>query len=665
MAAANCVSYISHFAAAFFYYNNSERRSDMYLLPVPKEVVYRESEYALPHKAQIVLAQSCTQQVYEYALLLKESLQECGCSCSVRRGGSGGTVSLAADESMPEQKYYLEIGEKGIRIVGGGDSGILYAVQTLRQILQQSGLLLPHMEVTDWPDYEVRGFYHDAARGRVPRMEWLEALVDTLSFYKINQLQLYIEHSYLFAGMSELWRDDTPLTSDDILALDRYCQKRGVELVPSLSTFGHLYKLLSTTQYRRYCELPDAGGQPFGFKQRMDHHTINVSDKDAFSLICDMIAQFLPLFSSKRFNICADETFDLGRGKNKERAEREGKDRLYMDYVKKLCAFVTEQGSTPMLWGDVLLGFPQLASELPEEAICLNWGYAPDQSEESTRIYAGTGVRQYVCPGVGGWNQFINLQRSAYENISRMSSYGVKYGCEGLLNTDWGDFGHINHPAFSIPGMICGAAASWNAGELPEYERLNRQISVLQYGDASERFSGLTGILSEQVSFGWHDAVLLKELWAPQGKEELCARLEESRAQIKTGPQKCKKIEECIHELKRCTRTMEGAKRRMVYPYLLAAQGIQIFNQIGELLLDAVCGDASCAQTDFDRADAGENRTELSRRAYDTASALEEWYYHYRTLWNTVSRESELYRVSEVIFWYADTLRERVAKYTW
>ena len=34
-----------------------------------------------------------------------------------------------------------------------------------------------------------------------------------------------------------------------------------------------------------------------------------------------------------------------------------------MDYVKKLCAFVTEQGSTPMLWGDVLLGFPQLASE--------------------------------------------------------------------------------------------------------------------------------------------------------------------------------------------------------------------------------------------------------------------------------------------------------------
>ena len=103
----------------------------------------------------------------------------------------------------------------------------------------------------------------------------------------------------------------------------------------------------------------------------------------------------------------------------------------------------------------------------------------------------------------------------------------------------------------------------------------------------------------------------------------------------------------------------------MVYPYLLAAQGIQIFNQIGELLLDAVCGDAGCAQTDFDRADAGKNRTEFSRRAYDTASALEEWYYHYRTLWNTVSRESELYRVSEVIFWYADTLRERVAKYTW
>ena len=29
--------------------------------------------------------------------------------------------------------------------------------------------------------------------------------------YKLNQLQLYVEHTYLFRDFSEMWRDQTPL----------------------------------------------------------------------------------------------------------------------------------------------------------------------------------------------------------------------------------------------------------------------------------------------------------------------------------------------------------------------------------------------------------------------------------------------------------------------
>lgn len=322
-----------------------------------------------------------------------------------------------------------------------------------------------------------------------------------------------------------------------------------------------------------------------------------------------------------------------------------------------------------MLWGDVLLGFPELASELPKEAICLNWGYAPDQSEDSTRIYAGTGVRQYVCPGVGGWNQFVNLQRSAYENISRMSRYGITYGCEGLLNTDWGDFGHINHPAFSIPGMICGAAASWNREALPEYDKLNAQISAVEYADSSERFTGITGLLSEQDSFGWHDAVFLKEIWEPAGRQTVYDELAKLKNKIETAPEKCEKIKACIRDLKACTRTMPQEKRAEVYPYLLAADGMQIFNTIGLLIwksLSEVGGAESCTpKEEHHYSNPNERLQALRQKAYDTAAELEEWYYHYRILWGSVSRESELYRIGEVIFWYADMLRERVAENTW
>jgi len=40
------------------------------------------------------------------------------------------------------------------------------------------------------------------------------------------------------------------------------------------------------------------------------------------------------------------------------------------------------------------------------------------------------------------------------------------------------------------------------------------------------------------------------------------------------------------------------------------------------------------------------------------AEAFEIWYYEYRRQWHKISRESELYRIGELIFWLADYIRE-------
>ena len=61
--------------------------------------------------------------------------------------------------------------------------------------------------------------------------------------------------------------DDTPLTAAEILELDRYCAERGIELVPSLSCFGHLYKVLSSQGYSHLCELEDSEKMPFSLRE--------------------------------------------------------------------------------------------------------------------------------------------------------------------------------------------------------------------------------------------------------------------------------------------------------------------------------------------------------------------------------------------------------------
>ena len=62
------------------------------------------------------------------------------------------------------------------------------------------------MQIMDAPDMPNRGYYFDQTRGRILKLEELKKIADRMSLYKLNQLQLYVEHTYLFRDFSEMWR---------------------------------------------------------------------------------------------------------------------------------------------------------------------------------------------------------------------------------------------------------------------------------------------------------------------------------------------------------------------------------------------------------------------------------------------------------------------------
>lgn len=613
----------------------------MYLLPRPQEITEKEGSFSITTETAIVLADSCETVSRKHAMFLQEEIShDTGITVPVLKGAEtvkGIYLVLEKDaQDWKEEEYTLAINENGIRVTGATTQGLLYGIQTLRQIIRQEGAYLTALEIHDYPAVEARGFYHDVTRGRVPKMSWLKELADTLSFYKINQLQLYIEHTYLFRNLSEMWRDDTPLTAEDILELDAYCKERGIDLVPSISSFGHLYKLLCTKQYRHLGEMPELADDPFTMHGRMHHHTINPTLEESYELIVGMIREYMSLFTSKYFNICADETFDLGKGASKPVADEKGLENMYIGYVNRLCEYVISQGKRPMFWGDVICGFPNFITELPKETICLNWGYGWNEQEHNTRKLAEAGAVQYVCPGVGGWNQFLNLYKNAYLNITKMCAYGEKYGAIGVLNTDWGDFGHINHPTLSIPGIIYGAAFSWSREEI-SFEEINREISLLQYGDTSEKLLEIMTKLADLSVFGWWHMVMCND--HPEEVENIMNRFKEA-GKVEEARESNKKVEPLLKELRICGRTVAPGCRKELLPVYLGTEAIEILNTIGLVL-------------------SGE---EFSKEELNVlAEKLEKWYMKYKDLWRTVSRESELYQVTDIICNYSDKLRDLAA----
>lgn len=610
----------------------------MKLIPKPQVVEEWSGFFQLRYTDRITLDLGCPVSCLDTAQLLQQEIQEqTGLYLTLDRRGENKHpgVELAVESVLKPEAYSLTVMPHGICVLGGSDRGLLWGVQTLRQLIRQYGCLIPCVEISDYPDLNARGLFYDVTRGRIPTVDFLKSLVDKCSFYKLNQLHLYIEHTFLFDGIWETVRDDTPLTAQDILELDDYCRVRHVELVPSIATLGHLYKVLRGKTYGYLAELEE-GDREFSFYGRMEHHTLDVTQRASLELVYSMIDQYAPLFTSRLFNINGDEVFDLGKGRGKKRAEEIGSHQMYVDWIGKICTHVKELGFRPMFWGDVIIEDPEKIAQLPQDIICMNWDYDPQFREDHAQKLAATGVAQYLCPGLQGWNKMLNHYDDAYRNLHKMATLAHKYGGEGLLVTEWGDYGHMQDPESTIGLIPYAGAMGWNR-DIPEKTELDEAVSLVEYGDISGDLVFTLTRLSDQAVMTWADAVVFSEISRGRMPEHTMEEFHRDyggriRERLAQREAKEKNILECQEQLGVLMRTMR--ERRRMLPYFLMSDGQRLLNEFAQWIY----GTYSCPRA--------------------LADAIERWFMEYKKLWRSTSRESELYRLSEVIFWMTDRLRD-------
>ncbi len=435
------------------------------LLPMPQSIVYEDGVCDL----HAVSLKGCTDTVPSF---VKEALSTfCG----------GGEVSLSVEcgEDTTAEAYRLVLKPLCITITAAGYKGVFYALQTLLQ-LRQNGDTVPCMTIEDKPDYAYRGFYQDVSRGRIPTVETVKHLVDRLSALKYNSLQLYIEHTHRFAEYVGINDDLGYYTDDEIREIDRYCREHCIELVPSLSSFGHLYYLLESAQYRHLCEMPDHIPTQHNWHDRLIHHTIDPTNPESLSLITSLMAQYIPLFTSDRFNICCDETFDLCKGKNA------GGDvaATYVAFVSQLVAFLKNHGKTVMMWGDIVMQHPEVLSQLPDGIEYLNWCYDMKGNGLKPELLAEHGKPQIVCPSVHSHKRFVEKIVYNRPNIAAVLEAGKAHDAVGMLNTNWGDYGHVCFDEGMLYGLAYGGAKSWNVSGTDE--TFDDAVCALVYRSSTE-----------------------------------------------------------------------------------------------------------------------------------------------------------------------------------
>jgi hypothetical protein len=421
-------------------------------------------------------------------------------------------VHTQPDSSLPPEGYTLDVTSGGIRITFRDERGSRYARATLAQLVADHPAGLPGVRIRDWPDFATRGYMLDVSRDRVPTRETLERIVGICALARINHFELYTEHTFAYADHEVVWRDASPITADDVRWLDARCAEHGIDLVANQNCFGHMARWLAHEPYRSWAEAPD------GFEPAPGYHMspavlAPTPENAAFALA--LFAELLPNFSSRRVNVDCDETFDLGHGKSRELVARLGKERVYIDHVRRIVEPLAADGYAVHYWADIVRKEPALARDLPDTATPVCWTYeapsaldgaaaALDPStgallaqlgvdleamsgfDANTRPLAEAGLPFWVAPGTSAWDSLVGRIDNARANLLDAAHVGAERGATGYLITDWGDNGHLQPPSVSFGPILFGGAQAWCTASNADVD-LAATLDSLAFQDRTHR----------------------------------------------------------------------------------------------------------------------------------------------------------------------------------
>ncbi|MBP7275475.1 MAG: family 20 glycosylhydrolase [Kiritimatiellae bacterium] len=400
----------------------------------------------------------------------------------------------AADPS-PEA-YRLEIAHPRIRIAASHPVGAARALATLRQLCRASEAI-PVGVADDAPAFTTRGVMLDISRDRVPTMATLRTLVDLFAELKFNRLELYTEHTFAYARHPEVWAHASPMTPDEIRALDDLCASRFIELVPNQNSFGHMERWLRLARYRDLAEAPDGWIAPWGPEVRSPT-TLYPGDPRALELVGSLYDELLPCFRSDSVNVGGDETWELGQGRSRARCEREGKGRVYLDYLLGLHRLCVARGRTMHFWGDMILHYPELIPEIPRDVIALDWGYEAEHPfDDECAKFSASGLSFFVCPGTSSWNSIAGRGENARVNLRGAAAAGLRHGAAGYLVTDWGDNGHWQPLPVSFLPWAAAAEHAWSGSEARRDDAIHDAAARHVFRDADGRVARAAEMLSE------------------------------------------------------------------------------------------------------------------------------------------------------------------------
>ncbi len=427
-------------------------------------------------------------------------------------------LTMTLDGSLTAEEYTLHVAGDQIAIRAGDDSGLFYAVVTLKQLLPAAvwrgtasadeSWSVPECSIADRPRFRWRGAMLDTSRHFMP-VHFIKRFVDLLAMHKMNVLHLHLTDDQGWRFESKKYplltgpgasRDETrwdweeegdatphggSYSQEDLSELVAYAAQRCVTVVPEIELPGHSMAAIAA--------YPELGNSPSRQVKVPGHIGVFTEvlnpEQSTIEFFQDVFSELLDIFPSTYIHVGGDECpKDEWRASSRAQelmAERGLRDEeeLQSWFIRQMDGWLEERGRRLVGWDEILEG------GLAPGATVMSW-----RGEAGGIEAARAGHDVIMCPGeptyfdhyqsprmdeplaIGGLNQLHDVY--SYEPIPAELSSEAASHVLGTQFQVWTSFMPDGRDVeyMSFPRACALAEVAWSPRETRDFAGFSRRL---------------------------------------------------------------------------------------------------------------------------------------------------------------------------------------------
>lgn len=478
-----------------------------HVVPVPRKITTGEGYFIFP-SAITIKTKGVNKEINRFAVLkIVESLDEMHKINATVLNSDVKTEpvillyenSRMSEDSLKmingnkEEGYFLTVTPQQIIVEAPSSHGVFYGAMTAIQLLDRADdKAIQTCSIADYPTLEVRGISDDISRGQVSNMDNFKRIIRFMARYKLNTYQPYIEDVLKFDAFPSIGKNRGALTKDEVKELVSYSKNYFVEIIPIFQTLGHYENILMQPEFAKYSEYPGAA-------------SLNVSNDSIYIFLDKLLKEVCEIFPSATLHIGADESYDVGLGKSKSLVDQKGIARVHADHYAKIFALCRKYNRKVMMYGDILLEHTEILDMLPRDITIVNWDYADQFNFYSNKKIKDMGYNLIVSPAVWNFESSFPSYTVALPNIQYMIKSGIDNNAQGVITSQWGDYGAETFREFNLFGYAWTAQCAWSY-EKNDLFTFSKDYFSDFFGANDSKFSRLYQYYSGALmNVLWHD----------------------------------------------------------------------------------------------------------------------------------------------------------------